>query len=152
MTERYHFECPASLDCLPELRELVASACRQHGIDEETCFALQLCADEAATNIIIYGYDGMQAGRLMVDLEILPDQASLTLTDRGRAFDPECAPLPDVTVPIEQRQPGGLGLYLIRKLMDNVAYDSMNGVNRLTLTKARQPAGHGSASPSTSLK
>ena len=89
----------------------------------------------------------MQAGRLIVDLEILPDLARLTLTDWGRAFDPEIAPLPDVRAPLEQREPGGLGLYLIHTLMDGVAYESMNGVNRLTLKKALHPARHDSASP-----
>ena len=148
MTERYHFERPASQECLPALREFIASICQQHGIDEETCFALQLCADEAASNIIMHGYVGMLAGRLMVDLEILPDQASLTLTDWGRAFDPAFASLPDVTAPLEQREPGGLGLYLIHTLMDSVAYESTNGINRLTLKKALQPSRHDSASPS----
>src|SRR6476661_1546554 len=147
MTERYRFERPASLECLPSLREFVASACGQHGLDEDSSFALQFCADEAATNIIMHGYEGMPAGRLMVDLEILPDRASLTLTDWGRAFDPEFAPLPDVRAPLEQREPGGLGLYLIHTLMDSVAYQSTNGINRLTLKKALRPARHDSAPP-----
>lgn len=151
MTERFHFERPASFECLPALREFVASACRQCGIDDDSSFALQLCADEAATNIIMHGYEGMQAGRLVVDLVILPDGANLTLTDWGQAFDPEFAPLPDVRAPFEQREPGGLGLYLIHKLMDKVAYESTNGINRLTLTKNLQPASHGSASPSDTL-
>ena len=55
MIERYHLERPASLEYLPELREFVASSCRRHGIEEDTRFALQLCADEAATNIIMHG-------------------------------------------------------------------------------------------------
>ncbi|MBP2672866.1 MAG: hypothetical protein H6Q85_2932 [candidate division NC10 bacterium] len=77
---------------------------------------------------------GPKAGWIDVTIERRGDAVDMTVTDDGPAFDPLQLPEPDVTAPLEGRQPGGLGVHLVRKLMDRVEYARAGGRNRLTMT------------------
>ena len=83
---------------------------------------------------------GEQGGEIEVTIEAIEGGVEATVRDWGRAFDPQAIPLPDVTAPLEGRRLGGLGLYLVRKVMDHVyfAFDEKNG-NVVTMIKRIQP-------------
>lgn len=98
-------------------------------------FNLCLALEEAVTNVVLYAYPG-QSGR-EIELEARSDARSLVfvLTDAGIAFDPTQVPDADVNLSLEERPIGGLGIFLIRKIMDEVSYQRMDGKNRLCMRK-----------------
>jgi len=91
--------------------------------------------DEAVTNIIVHGYAG-RPGPIEVELKRESDSLVVCLRDQAPRFDPTTVPSPDLTLALEKRGPGGLGLYLIRQFVDQVRYRAMpQGGNELTLVK-----------------
>ncbi|MBU9889185.1 MAG: ATP-binding protein [Candidatus Omnitrophica bacterium] len=120
-----------------ELRELLAQAGWEKKIAEE----ILLAVDEALTNIIRHAYGG-QAGTMTVIFSDGPEQTEITLEDRGKAFDPNQVPPPE----LPRSEPGGLGVHFIRAVMDRVVYDaSFKDGNRLRLIKlkSKDPKGEG---------
>jgi anti-sigma regulatory factor (Ser/Thr protein kinase) len=128
-------ERTAKLEHLGDFREFIAACCEQHAIDAETSFALQLSADEVCANIIEHGYADMPTGQITLNIQISPKQIVIQITDTGHPFDPHNAPVPDTSAPLEERDIGGLGIFLIHTLMDAVEYRSEKNTNTLTLTK-----------------
>lgn len=120
---------------LARIREFVVEVGHEIGLDGSTLYDLQLAVDEACTNVVEHGYDG-QGGRIEVVIESADGGVRVIVRDWGLAFDPKAVPQPDVTAPLEQRPLGGLGLFLIRHVMDDIKFefDAKNG-NTLTMFK-----------------
>ena len=91
------------------------------------------------TNTIGYGYDDGGEHSIDVVLHIEGDTLTVEIADDGRALDPLPAPEPHLGAPPEERVVGGLGIYLVRKTMDGVAYRRQDGRNVVTLTKRTPP-------------
>ena len=129
-------EAQALRENVPGLLTLFEQACQQHKIPRQTCLDLQLAVEEACINVIEHGYADLQPGTIAITFKIKDRQVSITITDFGHEFDPTKYPPPDLTSDWDQRPVGGLGVYLITKLMDAVRYtsDPVQG-NRLELTK-----------------
>jgi len=98
---------------------------------------MQLAVDEAVSNIIEHAYEGREGESIELTCEVDGDRLVVTLLDRGRPFDPSRAPAPDVHAGLSERKVGGLGIYLMRKLVDEVRYQATPSGNRLTLVKRR---------------
>ena len=132
---------PATLDSLAVISDFIAAAAEQIGLDEHTAWQVQLAVDEAATNVIQHGYDPAAPGEIELAWRVEDGQLIVTLRDYGRRFNPEDVPLPDITSPLEERQSGGLGIYLMNRLMDSVRFefDEQRG-NLLTMAKRIGPA------------
>ena len=96
---------------------------------------LLVAADEILTNVATYAYPPDAPGELQVTLRHAEGTLSLTFADRGVPYDPLSAPPPDLSLPLAERAPGGLGLFIVRKTMDAVAYRRDDDRNVLTLTK-----------------
>jgi serine/threonine-protein kinase RsbW len=123
---------PAEIERLaPEVEGFGA----RHELPPATIFALNLALEEVVTNIIAYGYDDGAAHVIDVELRVLDGTVTTTVEDDGRPFDPLAAPEPDVAAPLEEREIGGVGVLLVRRLMDEVTYARSQGRNRLTFTK-----------------
>jgi len=131
----------ATLAFSAELKNL--AAIRQFG--QETAATLQadpnalhdviLAVDEMAANVMVHGYQG---GPGTVEVEVRPEGSALVvcLRDHAPPFDPTLHPMPDVTLPLDERPVGGLGVYLTRMLMDEVTYRvTPQSGNELTLVK-----------------
>ena len=103
-------------------------------LDEEKCFDLNLVLEEAVTNVINYAYTDGAEHTFTLDAAEKGGTLTLTLTDDGVPFDPTAAPDPDVSLPAEERPIGGLGIFLIRQLMEQVFYERRDGKNVLTMT------------------
>jgi serine/threonine-protein kinase RsbW len=128
---------PAKFEYLDEIRDLVAKIAQVGGFTEKEIYSLQLAADEAATNIIEHAYEGITDGSLDLACEMQGDKLVITMRDHGKPFDPSKVRQPDIKAKLFERQIGGLGVYLMRKLMDEVRYDSTGKSNTLTMTKRR---------------
>jgi len=126
----------ANFDNLDEIREFVAEAARQIGFSEKEIYTIQLAADEAGSNIIEHAYAGIRGGKLEIECIISEDELTIIMRDHGRSFDPSSVPEPNVKADLSERKIGGLGMYLMRKLMDEVKYETTAETgNILTMTK-----------------
>lgn len=107
-----------------------------HDLPPDVLMALQLSLEEVVTNVIAYAFDG---GRHPIEVELsLEDGAVLaSVIDGGREYNPLLRPEPDVDAPLEERQVGGLGILLVKRLMDDVAYRRASGKNILAMRKRR---------------
>src|SRR6266498_334851 len=127
---------PATLDSLARISEFITDATARVGLDEHAAWQVQLAVDEASTNIIQHGYDAAALGEIELTWRVEGDRLVVTLRDSGRRFNPDDVPAPDISSPLEERQAGGLGLYLMGRLMDSVEFefDDSQG-NLLKMTK-----------------
>ncbi len=137
MTSTLHIE--ASLDALAKISDFIVEQARAAGFDEHATWEVQLAVDEATTNVIQHGY-GEKQGYIKLITEIHGDEFKISIYDDGQRFDPNNVPEPDFDSPLEERRTGGLGLYLMRKLMDRVDFRFDNSQNILVMTKQiKQP-------------
>ncbi len=123
---------------MDEIRDLVAEVARKGGFSEKEVYSLQLAADEAASNIIEHAYAGVSNASLDVTCDVDGDELIITMRDNGRSFDPSKVKQPNLKADLSERQIGGLGMYLMRKLMDDVRYEANSRTgNLLTMIKRR---------------
>jgi len=126
----------ARLEDLERLHEFIEAACRDAGADENVAYALRLAVEETCSNIITHGYRGRAPGPIALSLQVNARQIVITIADRARLFSPDDAPPPNLGAGWEERQVGGLGWYLIRKMVDEVRHQpNPGGGNRVTLIK-----------------
>ena len=120
-------------------RDFIKSACEQlPEITDLTVYDVQLAVDEACTNIITYGYAGMNPGSVILALELFSDHVVISLTDFGHPFEPSEPPPPDLEAGIEDFPTEGLGLFFIYQTMDEIFYESTEDGNCLTFIKKIQ--------------
>jgi serine/threonine-protein kinase RsbW len=123
---------------IPRLLDWVETCCGDTGVGSDNVFKLSLALEEAVANAIHHAFAGIpEPHRIAVELTIGADRVTALVSDNGRPFDPSAAPEPEVDLPLEQRDPGGLGIHLIRRMMDRVDYRRHDGENRLRLEKLR---------------
>ena len=108
------------------------------GLDEQQVFDVQMAVDEASTNAIKHAYGGRTDGQLRVCCFIDGADFVVRIIDQGEPFDPDIVPSPDLESPLEEREEGGLGLYFMRQLMDDVSFLSdLDHGNVLLMRKRR---------------
>ena len=110
----------------------------RHSCGPQALYQAQLAAEEIGTNIIKYGYDDPLEHRITLRVECLTDCFRLQILDDGHPFDAREVPEPDLEQSLEDRQPGGLGISLVRRLARRMEYDRRDGVNVLTVEISRQ--------------
>lgn len=98
-------------------------------------FAFHLCTEEIVSNIVNYAYPANAEGEMDVTIEEDKEGIAITFKDRGTAFDPLAKEDPDTTLSIEERPIGGLGIFLVKQMMDDVSYVYENGQNILKIRK-----------------
>ncbi|WP_191061910.1 ATP-binding protein [Geminicoccus harenae] len=131
---------PASLDALGEVLGQVEAGLVSAGLPLDLALQLMLVLDETVSNLATHATQ--VAGReVWVDISILhhPDRIEAVIADDGPPFDPSEAPLPHLADTLEERDVGGLGLLIVRNVMDEVRYDRLDGHNRLLLGKLLPP-------------
>lgn len=123
-------------DSLLEVREFVLKAARQFGFGEEESSKIVLAVDEACTNVIKHAYQYAPDRKIEIVIQPDIDRLQITVIDDGKAFNPSIAKLPDLKQHLSHYRRGGLGVYLMRTLMDKVEYNLAPGKrNEVRLTK-----------------
>jgi serine/threonine-protein kinase RsbW len=123
-------------DSLSEVREFVAALARTHGFPEDEVANIVLAVDEACTNIIKHAYQNATDKLIDVSVSSSGRAFEITIADDGRAFDPSILRNPDLKDHLTHYRRGGLGVYLMKKLMDAVEYQFQPGQkNRVRLVK-----------------
>lgn len=122
----------AELSQLPEFLETIAAA---NGIDEIMITSLNLAIEEAMVNVINYAYPEGMEGDVVLTATCKGNTLSFTLEDNGKPFDPTRVPDADTSLSADERPIGGLGIFLVRQLMDTMTYEYKDGKNILTMTK-----------------
>lgn len=129
---------PAKFEFLDEIREFVGEIARANGFSDKDVYNIQLATDEAASNIIEHAYVGIADGVLDLSCGMKKQELVISLIDHGLPFDPADVPLPDLQADLSDRKIGGLGIFLMRKLMDEVHYHSnADKSNILTMIKRK---------------
>ena len=120
---------------IPQLADFVETIAEEKQLSQSLAMGLNLALEEAVTNVILYAYPDGADG--LVDVEAILKEHSIEfiITDSGVAFDPTAAPEADVTLSVDERPIGGLGIYLVRQLMDEVRYQRLDDKNILSMTK-----------------
>jgi anti-sigma regulatory factor (Ser/Thr protein kinase) len=108
---------------------------QRHGLASKVIHDLNLAMEEILTNIISYGYTDNREHEVKVRLSAQLGEVSVEIEDDGQPFNPLEAPEPDITKPLEERKIGGLGIHLVRKLMDSLEYKRQGARNLLTIKK-----------------
>ena len=128
---------PAKFEFLNEIRDFVAEVARDGGFDDKEIYSVQLAADEAASNIIEHAYEGVADGQIELTCEMRGAELVIAMQDHGKFFDSTKVKKPDLKADLSERQIGGLGIFLMRKLMDKVNYRSSSAGNLLTMIKRK---------------
>ena len=101
----------------------------------DVVFNLNLVLEEAVVNVINYAYPKEEHQYIYLSAHLHDDSIVFVLTDTGKEFDPTLAPEADITLSADEREIGGLGIFLIRQIMNEVKYERIDGKNVLTLEK-----------------
>lgn len=120
---------------LETLRACLEQFAETHELPPRAAFETNLALDELVTNIISYSYDDELEHEIRIDMALADGVLTLRVQDDGQPFNPLEAAPPDLDSPAEDRPIGGLGIHLVRKVMDEVRYQRDGGANVLTLTK-----------------
>ena len=120
------------------MRQFAAQAAKDAGMDDTEVYAVELAVDEACSNIIEHAYGVENGGEIECTCTAANDCLTVILRDHGKPFDPSSVAEPNLSSGLEKRPPGGLGVYLIRQLMDEVRFESLGEAgNLLTMVKHR---------------
>jgi len=133
---KFNLKVKSELKNLPKIQNFIHKVAQKLRLNEQTKLDLQLVIEEAYTNIVQHAYEGKK-GKVKLNVEYQGGNLILVFTDYGKLFDPEAVPLPDLTPDdIDKIPEGGLGLYLMRQMMDEVkfTFDAKKG-NKLTMVK-----------------
>lgn len=135
-TVRFREGIRSQTDELQRIRLVVEQEAVHFGFDSETAYRMALAVDEAVTNIIKHSYNGNPASVFELEIGTLKDRFEVVLTDHGRSFDPNSLPRLDMKRYFELCMRGGLGVHIIKLVMDDVVYNVMsNKTNQLRLVK-----------------
>ena len=120
---------------VPQLAAFIDEVAEECNIDMALTMSLNLAMEEAVVNVMIYAYPAGTVGDVDIDAEFDNGTLTFVLSDSGTPFDPTQANDPDLTLQAEDRPIGGLGIFLVRQIMDQVEYHYRDGKNILTLSK-----------------
>lgn len=137
--EEFHLTIAASPANLAAIADFIADAARAWELSAQETYDIQIAVDEACTNIIEHGYRGDERGQIDLTCRLRGARFVVIIRSGGGRWDPDAVPEPDVTASIEDRPVGGLGLYLMRRLMDAVRFEFGEGENQLTMEKQLAP-------------
>jgi len=128
---------PARYDRIKQVCSFVVDAAHLAGLDESAVFHCQIAVDEACTNIIEHGYTGEDKGDIEIVCYVDPGALKIELRDQAPPFDVTHVPDPELNRPIEETSIGGLGIFFMKRMMDEVSFEHSGGTNRLVMVKRK---------------
>ena len=131
----YSFELKSDLSELDSLCENLETFGKKFGFSKKLIFEINLALDQLFTNIISYGFKDDKEHIVTVTLTPENDELCLRIEDDGKPFNPVEFETPEVSCTVEECKIGGLGIHIMKKLMDEICYERCNDKNMLTLKK-----------------
>lgn len=129
-------EIKSRTENLAEIREFINSAAVEAGFSKDAIDNIILAVDEACTNIIKHAYKYFPDGKIILNLKTNKKTFTIEIIDYGKSFEPGLVTNPDLLQYFNEKRVGGLGMYLMKALMDDIKYTSVPGkFNRVSLTK-----------------
>ena len=122
---------------IPQLAAFMETIATETKMDSSLAMSMNLALEEAVSNVILYAYPKGSDGLVDIEAFIREDRLDFIITDSGVPFDPTTVADPDVTLDVKDRPVGGLGIYLVKSIMDHVSYARVEGKNILSMTKKR---------------
>ena len=119
------------------VNDWVEEVCHKLSMSESNTSSMKLAVEEAVVNVINYAYPAGETGDISIEATATAMALKFKITDSGVSFAPTDAPDVDTSLSAEERRIGGLGIFLVRQLMDTINYERIDGKNVLTLTKLR---------------
>jgi serine/threonine-protein kinase RsbW len=132
MEDLFELEIESKLENLAVIGEFITDSMCGLGLADRKIFGVQMAVDEACTNIINYGYT-VDVGMINISCWRSGEDVIVVIKDRGKPFDPMSVPPPDLDASLEERKIGGLGVYFMKTLVDEVKYEFKDGKNVLTM-------------------
>ncbi len=126
----------SAIDEIPVVSERLETLMSGAGFSPEAVLDTQLAVEEAITNVIVHGYK-QKGNEIRIACQLIDGAIVIRITDSAPPFNPLSLPTPDLDSDVNERRIGGLGIYLIRRVMDGVEYAYEGGNNVFTLTKKR---------------
>ena len=120
---------------LDKLAAFVEEVASESGLGPELEMNLNLALEEVVSNVILYAYPNKEEGKVTIAAKGDGKSLVFTITDKGKEFDPTKVEEADITLSAEDRQIGGLGIYIVKNIMNEVTYQRLEGHNVLTLKK-----------------
>ena len=120
---------------VPRLNTFIDEVCEANGFDMATTMQINLAIEEAVVNVMNYAYPKDTKGDITIEAKANKTELSFIISDTGKPFDPTAKAEVDITLSAEDRAIGGLGIHLIRQIMDHINYERVDGHNILTLIK-----------------
>lgn len=120
---------------VPRMSEFIEAFCEESGLDMSTTMRLNLAIEEAVVNVIDYAYPPGTPGDVSVEAASGSDFITFVIRDNGVPFDPTAKGEVDTTLSVEERPIGGLGIHLVRQIMDDINYKRLDDQNVLTIGK-----------------
>jgi sigma-B regulation protein RsbU (phosphoserine phosphatase) len=120
---------------IERMTSFIEEICQENNLSVEDTFNIHLAVEEAVTNVIMYAYPQGEEHEFQLDVHVLENRLIFKIIDSGKEFDPTLQPDADVTLSLEERPIGGLGIFLIRQIMQTVDYRRVDGKNILTMVK-----------------
>jgi serine/threonine-protein kinase RsbW len=136
MDKTFELIIDSNIEKIPEVSALLGEEMQTFGFGSEEILDTQLAVEEAIINVINHGYKN-PGGEIIVSCRISTDCIKVQITDAAPRFDPLSVPEPELDSTIEDRGVGGLGVFLIRQVMDEISYRYENGKNILVFIKRR---------------
>ncbi len=143
MAEVRHLTVRAVYENIPTITHFVGEAAEAAGLDAKSVFRCQMSVDEACTNVVEHAYGEADAGDIDVVCTIEPGTCTIQIVDTGKPFDPSSVPPPKISKDVQEIKPGGIGLHLMRELMDQVEFEFDESGNRLVMVKSSPPVVNG---------
>jgi len=119
------------------LSKIIEELAEEKNLSPKFVFEINVALDEIITNIISYAYNDKAEHKILVKIFFLEDGLKIQIEDEGIAFNPMERAEPDITKSVMERPIGGLGIHMVRKLVDELKYKRENNKNILTLIKNR---------------
>jgi anti-sigma regulatory factor (Ser/Thr protein kinase) len=140
MTNTFRMAISPDRGAVARVAAALAEFADAHALPADVRRSVSVALDELLSNIVAYGFVGRErgGGEITVAVELQADRVSVTLTDDGRPFDPfttVASAAPDPALPVEERPVGGLGIQLVRRMMDEIGYERRADRNVVVLAK-----------------
>lgn len=130
-----HFVIPNESAGLAVARDMLEHFGSEHGVPRESLVQLQVALDEVVSNSIKYAWPEGGSHEVSVSITARSNKVDVEISDDGQPFDPLGVASPAPLLPNEKRKPGGVGIHMVRQMMDGIEYTRSNGRNRVVLTK-----------------